>query len=103
MPLSRFLLSAVTSALLASCAIPMVAPAHSAPAAPTTIASGYRGTEAHIFDLINAERRRQGLRPLVFNERLDRMAKLPAPNRARFRYAKGRAVDARIVLAPACS
>ncbi|HEX9310681.1 MAG TPA: CAP domain-containing protein [Gemmatimonadaceae bacterium] len=84
MPLSRFLLSAVTSALLASCAIPMVAPAHSAPAAPTTIASGYRGTEAHIFDLINAERRRQGLRPLVFNERLDRMAKIQADNMARF-------------------
>lgn len=39
-------------------------------------------TEARIFDLINAERRHQGLRALVFNAQLNQMAKIQAQNMA---------------------
>jgi uncharacterized protein YkwD len=77
----------------ASCAIPT--PADTAvsprtressdadrPAAP--IRSAYGATEARIFDLVNAQRRRRGLRPLVYNDQLDRMAKVQAGNMARY-------------------
>ena len=37
-----------------------------------------------IFDLINAERRHQGLSALTYNPQLDRMAKIQAQNMARF-------------------
>lgn len=40
--------------------------------------------ESRIFDLINAERRRQGLAALIYNPQLDRMAKIHAQNMARF-------------------
>ena len=46
----------------------------------TGTASG--ATEARIFDLINAERRHQGLRPLVFSAQLNQMAKIQAQNMA---------------------
>ncbi len=57
-------------------------------ASPTTAAeahatgSAYGATEARIFDLINAERRHQGLRPLVFNAQLNQMARIQAQNMA---------------------
>jgi uncharacterized protein YkwD len=44
--------------------------------------SAYGATEARIFDLINAERRHQGLRPLVFNAQLNQMARIQAQNMA---------------------
>jgi uncharacterized protein YkwD len=52
------------------------------PAAP--IRSAYGATEARIFDLVNSQRRRRGLQPLVYNEQLDRMAKVQAGNMARY-------------------
>src|SRR6266576_2372893 len=69
--------------LVAGCAIPM------AGAAPSTTSSSpapssYSATESRIFDLINRQRQRQGLKPLVFNPQLDRMAKIQAENMARF-------------------
>ena len=55
----------------------------SADAAPArATGSAYGPTEARIFDLINAERRHQGLRPLVFNAQLNQMAKIQAQNMA---------------------
>ena len=39
-------------------------------------------TEARIFDLINAERRHQGLRTLVFSAQLNQMARIQAQNMA---------------------
>jgi uncharacterized protein YkwD len=47
-------------------------------------AGKYSATEARIFDLINAERQRQGLPALVYNAQLDRMAKIQAANMAYF-------------------
>jgi uncharacterized protein YkwD len=52
------------------------------PAPP--IRSAYGATEARIFDLVNAQRRRRGLQPLVYNDQLDRMAKVQAGNMARY-------------------
>ncbi|HKR07570.1 MAG TPA: CAP domain-containing protein [Gemmatimonadaceae bacterium] len=54
------------------------------PAAAEVRATGTAAgaTEARIFDLINAERRHQGLRPLVFNARLNQMARIQAQNMA---------------------
>lgn len=52
------------------------------PAAP--IRSAYGATEARIFDLVNAQRRRLGLQALVYNEQLDQMAKIQARDMARF-------------------
>ena len=59
-------------------AAPPVSP--STPPRPTR----YGATEARIFDLINAERRHNGLAALVYSEQLDRMAKIQAENMARF-------------------
>lgn len=54
------------------------------PSAAEVRATGtaYGPTEARIFDLINAERRHQGLRPLVFNAQLNEMARIQAQNMA---------------------
>ena len=52
------------------------------PAEPRATGSAYGATEARIFDLINAERRHQGLRPLVFNAQLNQMARIQAQNMA---------------------
>ena len=52
------------------------------PADPRATGSAYGATEARIFDLINAERRHQGLRPLVFNAQLNQMARIQAQNMA---------------------
>jgi uncharacterized protein YkwD len=79
----RFLLAAAGAVIAAGCTIPMTAAAPSR-AAPATGSSSYSAGESRIFDLINAERRRQGLQPLVYNAQLDRMAKIQAENMARF-------------------
>lgn len=80
---SRLFTAAAGVLLVAGCAIPM------AGAAPSTTSSSpapssYSATESRIFDLINRQRQRQGLKPLVFNRELDRMAKIQAENMARF-------------------
>jgi uncharacterized protein YkwD len=51
-------------------------------AEPRATGSAYGPTEARIFDLINAERRHQGLSPLVFNAQLNQMARIQAQNMA---------------------
>jgi uncharacterized protein YkwD len=76
-----------SAALLVSGCVVQVAPANPASSpAPTNATerpSAYGATEARIFDLINAERRHQGLPALAYSSRLDRMAKLQATNMAR--------------------
>jgi uncharacterized protein YkwD len=70
------------SAIAFACAFP--APG-SAPPQPVYPVSGEFGvTEARIFDLINAERRRRRLAPLVYQAQLDRMAKIQAAQMATF-------------------
>ena len=54
----------------------------SRPAPP--IRSAYGVTEARIFDIVNAQRRSRGLHALLYNEQLDRMAKVQAGNMARY-------------------
>jgi uncharacterized protein YkwD len=81
---SRFLLAAVGSLFAAGCTVPMSGATPPAAAAPASGTSRYSSTESRIFDLINAERRRQGLSPVVYNPQLDRMAKIQAENMARF-------------------
>jgi uncharacterized protein YkwD len=76
------ILAASAVILVAGCAAPIAA----RPVAPTTPSrpGRYGATEARIFDLINAERRHNGLPMLVYSEQLDRMAKIQAENMARF-------------------
>lgn len=81
---SRFLLAAVGSLFAAGCTVPISGATPSTAASPASGTSRYSATESRIFDLINAERRRQGLKPLVYNPQLDRMAKIQAENMARF-------------------
>src|SRR3954468_18298454 len=79
-------LLAATACLLpvSGCAIPMAAPpAPPAVAAPSS-PSPYSAYENRIFQLINGERARRGIRPLVYNGELDRMAKIQATNMAHF-------------------
>jgi uncharacterized protein YkwD len=93
---NTFAATAVTL-LVAGCAIPMgtaVAPAASPSAAAK--AGAYGKTESRIFDLINAERRHQGLAPLVYNPQLDRMAKIQAENMARFQKMAHTLPDAQL-------
>ena len=81
------LVAFTASALFAAgCTVPMTgAPAsNSKPTSAPSGTSRYSASESRIFDLINAERRSQGLQPLVFNSQLDRMAKIQAENMARF-------------------
>ena len=78
----RFLAAASAVFTVCSCAVPVVPPAPLPAKAP---ASGRVGaTEARIFNLINAERKRQGLPPLEYSGQLDEMAKIQAQNMARF-------------------
>ena len=79
---STLILAASCILLAADCTLPMAGAAPSS-ATPPTIGK-YGATESRIFDLINVERRRQGLQPLVYNPQLDRMAKIQAENMARF-------------------
>jgi uncharacterized protein YkwD len=79
------LAAATVSFLVVGCVVPMQAPAVSAaPPAPPAETGAYAASVSRIFDLINAERRGQGLRPLAYNERLDRMARIQAANMAHF-------------------
>jgi uncharacterized protein YkwD len=79
---SRFIVVAAGLLLAADCTIPMASGATSTAPASSTANAG--ATESRIFDLINAQRRHQGMRPLVYNAQLDRMAKIQAQNMARF-------------------
>src|ERR1700686_1763511 len=70
--------------LIAGCAIPVGAPAPSPSTSEVAGTSTYSGAEARIFDLINGERRHQGLPALGHAPQLDRMAKIQAGNMAYF-------------------
>src|SRR5687768_11982230 len=76
-------------AAVAGCALPApLPPAPPAPRQPVERAATggpYAGLESRILSLVNAERRERGLRPLVWNDRLDQAAKLHARNMATFR------------------
>ena len=80
--MSRILTASAFALLVGGCAIPVASPPVG-PASPPR-PSRYGATEARIFDLINAERRHNGLATLVYSEQLDRMAKIQAENMARF-------------------
>jgi uncharacterized protein YkwD len=77
----RFFPVALVALVAAGCTVPIA----SAPA-PTSAPSRARRTspESRIFDLINSERVHQGLPALVYNEQLDRMAKIQAENMAHY-------------------
>lgn len=82
MTASKLLAVAAAAFIAGGCAVPVVPPAPSPTSAP---ASGrYGATEARIFDLINSERRHQGLQTLAYNAQLDEMAKIQAQNMAHF-------------------
>jgi len=80
---TRFFIAAVGSLLIADCTIP-IAGAAASNTSTSPSPSSFSGTESRIFDLINRQRQRQGLTPVVFNPQLDRMAKIQAENMARF-------------------
>lgn len=81
--------------LIAGCAIPVRAPSTAAPARPR-VAGTYTTAEARIFDLINGERARRGLPALVFNDRLDQMAKIQATNMAYYQKMAHTIPEARL-------
>jgi len=82
MLVTRLFAATAVSILVAGCAIPVATP--TVPPSKPPIASSYGATEGRIFDLINAQRRHQGLPALVYNPQLDRMAKIQAENMAHF-------------------
>jgi uncharacterized protein YkwD len=82
MNLSRLLRVAFAALTAAGCAIPVAGSAPPPTAAGATARFG--ATEARIFELINAERKRSGLPPLVTNEQLAKMASIQAQNMAYF-------------------
>src|SRR5688500_15881548 len=78
---SRFLAVAFVALTTGACSVPGAGSAFS----PAASANGrFPATEARIFELINAERKRRGLPALVVNERLDRMASIQAQNMPHF-------------------
>ncbi|HMF88452.1 MAG TPA: CAP domain-containing protein [Gemmatimonadaceae bacterium] len=79
----RFLAAASTVLVTWSC-VPVVPPAPSRPPAAASPGGRVGANEARIFNLINAERRRQGLVPLEYSRQLDEMAKIQARNMAYF-------------------
>lgn len=76
------------SFLTVGCTVPMASstrPVRPAPrSSPPAASDAYAGSVSRIFDLINVERRRRGLRALVFNAQLDQMARIQATNMAYF-------------------
>src|SRR3954465_7457670 len=97
MRLTSFL-AVATLLLSVGCVMPMQNSAASGAAPPASPGeTGAYGTSvSRIFDLINVERRRQGLRPLVYNEQLDRMAKIQAANMAHFQKMAHTLPDAQL-------
>lgn len=82
MQIKRLSLTLAAPLIVIACVQPTAgapAPGGSAPAS----ASRYTAVEGRVFELINAQRQHQGLRPLVYNPQLDRMAKIQAENMAR--------------------
>jgi uncharacterized protein YkwD len=75
-------LALASAVLVGGCTIPVSTTP--SPSTPSTAPSTLAARESRIFDLINAERRRQGLPALLYNPQLDRMAKIQAQNMARF-------------------
>jgi uncharacterized protein YkwD len=86
MKASRFFLSTLVTVVASGCTVPVANPTPSPTPAPASAAAKDRfgATEARIFGLINAERRRQGIPALVYNEQLDQMAVIQARNMAHF-------------------
>jgi uncharacterized protein YkwD len=81
MTVSRFLTAASVVLIALACAVQVEPPR----ASGSVSASGrYGAAEARIFDLINAERRRQGLPALAHSEQLAQMAEIQARNMAYF-------------------
>jgi len=72
------------AAVLGGCTYPMAeVPARESPS--SSVATPARTSlEGRIFDLINAERRHQGLPALQYNSQLDEMAQIQATNMAHF-------------------
>src|SRR3954470_21739266 len=89
---------AAAASLLVGCVMPMQNPAATAvaPTASPGETGAYGASVSRIFDLINVERRRQGVRPLVYNEQLDRMAKIQAANMAHFQKMPHTLPDAQL-------
>lgn len=82
---SGFLAAASAALIAAACSLPVVSSAPAPAPSPTATRGGPLGaTESRIFGLINAERRRQGLPPLLYNQRLGEMAVIQARNMAQF-------------------
>jgi uncharacterized protein YkwD len=80
-----FILDVVCAALVAGCTIPVAAPSAAPASSPASLGrSEFGATEARIFDLVNGQRRLEGLPDLVYNDQLDQMAKIQAQNMARF-------------------
>src|SRR3984893_5884763 len=84
MSVQRYFAASAVALLIAGCAMPVRTPAPAPSTAAGASAGRYAGTEARIFDLINAERQHQGLPALAHNPQLDRMAKIQAENMAYF-------------------
>jgi uncharacterized protein YkwD len=82
---SRLLAAASVAFSVVGCAFPVgsSAPAPATPATPAATGR-YGASVSRIFDLINAERRHQGLPALAFNAQLDQMANIQAQNMAHF-------------------
>ena len=80
----RFLATASAALITWSCTVPVVPPAPTPTRAPVSESGRVGPTEARIFNLINAERKRQGLAALEYSRQLDEMARIQAQNMARF-------------------
>ena len=81
---SRFFVIGTSALVAAACVVPIVPPAPAPTSVAAPAAGRYSATEFRIFELINVERKRRGLRPLAYNERLGQMAKIQSQNMAHF-------------------
>jgi len=81
---SRLFAAASVALIVSGCTVPMASSPPAATPATAAAAGRYGARVSRIFDLINAERRHQGLPALVFNAQLDQMANIQAQNMARF-------------------
>ena len=86
-----------TAALVAAaCVVTIVPPAPAPTSAVAPAAGRYSATEFRIFELINVERKRRGLRPLAYNEQLGQMAKIQSQNMAHFQKMAHEIPEARL-------